>query len=51
MQVQKKYKGINPDLLYEELKDIVSRHGGTLDLAKSYKETPSGGGVRGSIVS
>jgi hypothetical protein len=50
MQVQKRYKGINPELVYDEIGDIVSRHGGTVVKEKSFKETPVGGGLRGTLL-
>lgn len=34
MQIKKVYKGINPELLYDEIKDFVVKQGTTLDEAK-----------------
>lgn len=50
MQVQKRYKGINPELVYDEIGDIVQRHGGKVVHDKSFKEMPTGGGMRGTLV-
>lgn len=50
MQIQKRYKGINPELVYEELRDILQRHRAVIDQQKSFKEQPAGGGLRGTLV-
>ena len=34
MQIRKTYKNINPELLYDEIRDFIQKHGGTLDEAK-----------------
>ena len=34
MQIRKTYKNINPELLYDEVRDFVQKHGCTLDEAK-----------------
>lgn len=34
MQLKKTYRNINPELLYDEVQDLVSKHGATLDERK-----------------
>ena len=34
MQIRKTYKNINPELLYDEIRDFIQKHGGILDEAK-----------------
>lgn len=50
IKITRTYKNIDPEMLYAELADIASRHGGTVDTDQSSKEVTAGGGVRGSIV-
>jgi hypothetical protein len=48
MQVRKTYKGLNPTLLYDELREIVTRYG--LELTQNKLETYSIPGNSSSFV-
>ena len=34
MQIRKTYQGVNPELLYDEVRDFVQKHGAIIDEAK-----------------
>ena len=53
MQLKKTYKEINPELLYDEVRDFVQKHGATLEEAKMEAYSLPGGSShisRGSLI-
>ena len=53
MQIRKTYKDVNPELLYDELRDFIQKQGVTLDEAKLETYSLPGGSshvVRGTLI-
>lgn len=53
MQIKKTYKDVNPELLYDELKDFVQKQGASVDEAKLETYSLPGGSshiVRGTLI-
>ena len=52
MQIRKTYNGVNPELLYDEVKDFAQKHGATADQARLETYSLPGGSahvVRGTL--
>ncbi len=53
MQIRKTYKDVNPELLYDEVRDFVQKHGAVIDGAKLETYSMSGGSAhiaRGTLI-
>ncbi len=53
MQIRKTYKNVNPELLYDEVRDFVQKHGAIIDGAKLETYSVPGGSahiVRGTLI-